>query len=289
MANLKEVRNRIASVESTRKITSAMKLVSASKLRRFQSAILKVRPYSEKLNEVLQTLSSAVNTDSLVYAAKREPEHVVLVVLASNKGLCGGFNSAVIKKTESLIAEKYEQQLQKGNLQLITFGKRVTDYFSRKYTVQSFDELTENPTAENIYPIAERLLNDFAEEKIDKIELVYNQFKNSANQILVAEQFLPIETLGTRDEDNFVTDYIFEPNQKSIIETMVPKILKLQFYKAILDSAASEHGARMTAMHKATDNATELLADLRLMYNKARQAAITNEIVEIVSGAAAMD
>lgn len=289
MANLKEVRNRIASVESTRKITSAMKLVSASKLRRFQSAILKVRPYSEKLNEVLQTLSSAVNTDSLVYAAKREPEHVVLVVLASNKGLCGGFNSAVIKKTESLIAEKYEQRLQKGNLQLITFGKRVTDYFSRKYAVQSFDELTENPTAENIYPIAERLLNDFAEGKIDKIELVYNQFKNSANQILVAEQFLPIETLGTRDEDNLVTDYIFEPSQKAIIETMVPKILKLQFYKAILDSAASEHGARMTAMHKATDNATELLADLRLMYNKARQAAITNEIVEIVSGAAAMD
>lgn len=289
MANLKEVRNRIASVESTRKITSAMKLVSASKLRRFQSAILKVRPYSEKLNEVLQTLSSAVNTDSLVYAAKREPEHVVLVVLASNKGLCGGFNSAVIKKTESLIAEKYEQQLQKGNLQLITFGKRVTDYFSRKYAVQSFDELTENPTAENIYPIAEGLLNDFAEGKIDKIELVYNQFKNSANQILVAEQFLPIETLGTRDEDNLVTDYIFEPSQKAIIETMVPKILKLQFYKAILDSAASEHGARMTAMHKATDNATELLADLRLMYNKARQAAITNEIVEIVSGAAAMD
>lgn len=289
MANLKEVRNRIASVESTRKITSAMKLVSASKLRRFQSAILKVRPYSEQLNEVLQTLSSAVNTDSLVYAAKREPEHVVLVVLASNKGLCGGFNSAVIKKTESLIAEKYEQQLQKGNLQLITFGKRVTDYFSRKYAVQSFDELTENPTAENIYPIAERLLNDFAEGKIDKIELVYNQFKNSANQILVAEQFLPIETLGTRDEDNLVTDYIFEPSQKAIIETMVPKILKLQFYKAILDSAASEHGARMTAMHKATDNATELLADLRLMYNKARQAAITNEIVEIVSGAAAMD
>ncbi len=296
MANLKEVRIRITSVQSTQQITSAMKMVAASKLRRAQNAILQMRPYAAKLKEILQNLSASldVSDDSSIYSEMRAPNKVLIVVIASNRGLCGAFNANVIKLANNLIREKYQEQFEKGNLSLVTIGKKVSEFFGKREefnVLEVHDDIYNDLSFEKVSVIAENLMDGFGDKKFDRIEVIYNQFKNAASQILTTEQFLPVEKIGgdeveTERQENI--DYIFEPVKEDIVHDLIPKSLKIQLYKAILDSNASEHGARMTAMHKATDNAQELLKDLNLAYNKARQAAITNEILEIVSGAEAL-
>lgn len=292
MANLKEVRIRIASVKSTQQITSAMKMVSASKLKKAQNAIIKLRPYAAKLREILGNLSASIDssTDS-VYSKERKVQKVLLVVITSNRGLCGAFNSSVTKLVHQLISVEYADLYKSGNLDIIAIGKKGSEYFDRRKIslkasqIKLFDSLT----FENVALIAESVMLDFAKGNYDRVQIIYNQFKNAASQTLVNEQFLPIQKNILAGQVKAVnTDYIFEPDKEQIIEELIPKSLKLQFYKSILDSHASEHGARMTAMHKATDNAQEMLKALRLSYNKARQAAITNEILEIVSGAEAL-
>ena len=290
MANLKEVRTRIESVNSTKQITSAMKLVAASKLRKAQGAILQLRPYAQKLQEFLQGLSTGLDqSDEAVFSETREVKNVLLVVITSNRGLCGAFNSNVIKKAESLIRTTYKKQYDSGSLSLYCLGKKGAEYFSNhNYPVAEENiELFDNLNYENTLPVIEALMNDFAEKKYDRIEIIFNQFKNAAMQILIQEQYLPIPPPEGNDA-SFKVDYIFEPNKEDIIREIVPKSLRIQFFKAVLDSYASEHGARMTAMHMATDNATEMLKELKLSYNKARQASITSEILEIVSGAEAL-
>ncbi|NJB81407.1 ATP synthase F1 subunit gamma [Wenyingzhuangia aestuarii] len=285
MANLKEIRNRITSIGSTMKITSAMKLVSAAKLKKAQDAITAMRPYANKLTELLQNLSATLDADaSGVYAEQREVSKVLLVVVSSNRGLCGGFNTSIIKKTEQVIAEKYQGK----DISLYTIGKKANDILAKKYKVVKndvniFNELTFNNTT----VIAEELMELYASGDFDKIEIIYNVFKNAATQIATLEQFLPIEPIEV--EGNVSADYIFEPTKAEIVEALIPKSLKTQLYKAIRDSFAAEHGARMTAMHKATDNAKDLRDGLLLTYNKARQAAITGEILEIVGGAEALN
>jgi len=294
MANLKEVRIRIASVKSTQQITSAMKMVAASKLRRAQNAIIQMRPFAAKLKEILQNLSASLDAgdDSSVFSEQRDPNKVLLIVVSSNRGLCGAFNANVMKATNKLISEKYDEQFKNGNLSLMTIGKKVSEFYGKRDydVIESLDYLFDQLSFENISPVAEKLMKYFEEKKYSRIEIIYNQFKNAATQILVNEQFLPVEPV--ENEEGSVepgkADYIFEPNKKEIVRDLIPKSLKVQFYKALLDSFAAEHGARMTAMHQATDNAQELLKDLSLAYNKARQAAITNEILEIVSGAEAL-
>jgi F-type H+-transporting ATPase subunit gamma len=294
MANLKEVRTRIASVKSTQQITSAMKMVAASKLRRAQNAILQMRPYAAKLKEILQNLSASLDAgdDSSVYADQREPRKVLVIAVSSNRGLCGAFNANVIKATNLTIKQTYAQQFKEGNVALITVGKKVNDYFKRRKfpILEDYTPLFDNLSFENVGPVAEKVMELFRNKQFDRIEIIYNQFKNAATQKLVKEQFLPVEPVKQEAGAKSVskTDYIFEPSKEEIVHDLIPKSLKIQFYKALLDSFASEHGARMTAMHQATDNAKELLRDLSLAYNKARQAAITNEILEIVSGAEAL-
>ncbi len=294
MPNLKEVRIRIASVKSTQQITSAMKMVAASKLRRAQNAIIQMRPFAAKLKEILQNLSASLDAgdDASVFSEQRVPKKVLLISISSNRGLCGAFNANVIKLTNKLIEENYADQYQSGDLSLITIGKKVSEYFGkRKFNVlASHDEVFDDITFENISPIAEKMMQSFVDREFDKIEIIYNQFKNAATQNLVVEQFLPVEPVELEEGEtqNAKADYIFQPSKEEIIQDLIPKSLKVQFYKAILDSYASEHGARMTAMHLATDNAQELLKTLNLAYNKARQAAITNEILEIVGGAEAL-
>ena len=290
MANLKEVRIRIESVKSTEQITSAMKLVAASKLRRAQSAILQLRPYAQKLQEFLQGMSSGMDqSDEAVYSAERPLKKVLLVVITSNRGLCGAFNNNVIKQAINLAETRYKEVHDNGGLSFYCIGKKGAEFF-KKHAYQIVEEnisLYEELTFENAVPIAEALMQEFADTKYDRIELIYNQFKNAAMQLLVTEQFLPI--LPPEDDGSGLqVDYIFEPNKEDIIRELVPKSLKIQFFKSVLDSFASEHGARMTAMHMATENAKELLKQLKLTYNKARQAAITNEILEIVDGAEAL-
>ncbi len=290
MPSLKEVRTRIDSVKSTQQITSAMKMVSASKLRRAQNAILKMRPYASKLNEILQNLSTSIeNSDENVYAQARPEEKILLISITSNRGLCGAFNANVIKETIRIMKEKYGRQNDKGNVFVYAFGKKAVDFFTSKgYNVAySNIEIFDDLNFENATFIAEQLMKDFAGKKFDKIEFVYNQFKNAATQALISEQYLPIQP-KKETVKSLAADYIFEPNKEDIVRELIPKSLKIQLYKALLDSFASEHGARMTAMHKATDNAEELLKNLQLTYNKARQATITNEILEIVSGAEAL-
>jgi len=284
MANLKEIRNRIASIGSTMKITSAMKMVSAAKLKKASDAIVQMRPYSNKLSELLQNLSATLDSDDGgVYTEQKEINKVLIVAITSNRGLCGGFNSAVIKKVVSLAKTKYAGK----EVSILTIGKKGNDILSKEFNIFKFESaLYDDLTFENASPIAVELMDEFAKGSFDHIDLVYNQFKNAATQILTDEQYLPIIPSAEGNQSN--TDYIFEPNKAEIVEGLIPKSLKIQLYKAIRDSYASEHGARMTAMHKATDNATELRDDLLLAYNKARQAAITNEILEIVGGAEAL-
>ena len=286
MANLKEIRNRIGSIKSTMQITSAMKMVSASKLKKAQDAIIAMRPYSSKLTELLQNLSTTLDGEiGGAYTNQREVSKVLLVVVTSNRGLCGGFNSSIVKETIRNIEENYSNV----SVDIFGLGKKGADVLGKQYNVietnnEIFDKLTFANTAE----IAEQLMNLFVDGTYDKIEIIYNQFKNAATQIPQVEDFLPIKAVA-KEQSNSNTDYIFEPSKEEIILELIPKSLKMQLYKAIRDSFAAEHGARMTAMHKATDNAKELRDDLLLTYNKARQAAITNEILEIVGGAEALN
>jgi F-type H+-transporting ATPase subunit gamma len=285
MANLKEIRNRISSVSSTMQITSAMKMVSAAKLKKAQDAITAMRPYADKLTELLQSLSATLDADSgSKYSVQREVKNILVVAITSNRGLCGAFNSNIIKQTQHLISNTYAGK----NVSVLAIGKKANDAFSKKGIVIAnkssvFDDLT----FENVAEIAQMLMDKFATGEYDKIVIVYNKFKNAATQEIMTEQFLPIVPVEADADVNL--DYIFEPSKIEIVEQLIPKSLKTQLFKGIRDSFASEHGARMTAMHKATDNATELRDQLKLTYNKARQAAITNEILEIVGGAEALN
>jgi F-type H+-transporting ATPase subunit gamma len=290
MANLKEIRNRIGSVSSTMQITSAMKMVSAAKLKKAQDAITAMRPYSDKLTEILQNLSSTLEGEAgSQFTAQRELNKVLVVAITSNRGLAGAFNSNVIKELVRL----NQNELRNSAVSYMTIGKKANDFVSKDSEVQSNkSELFDNISYENVEVIAEELMELFTDESFDKIILVYNSFKNAATQIVRTEDFLPLKPVE-KDEDALQAqkdqDYIFEPSKEEIVEQLIPKSLKMQLYKAVRDSFASEHGARMTAMHKATDNATELRDQLKLTYNKARQAAITNEILEIVGGAEALN
>ncbi len=285
MANLKEIRNRITSISSTMQITSAMKMVSAAKLKKAQDAITAMRPYAEKLTELLQNLSATLDGDvGGDYTSQREIKKVLVVAITSNRGLCGAFNSNVIKEVKNRIDYYAGKQVD-----VFAIGKKGNDILSKLTTVidnQStvFDDLT----FDNVAQIAETLTQKFVAGEYDRIELVYNQFKNAATQIIQTEQFLPLAPIQS-EQSAASGDYIFEPSKEEIVLTLIPKSLKTQLYKGIRDSFASEHGARMTAMHKATDNAKELKDQLTLTYNKARQAAITNEILEIVGGAEALN
>lgn len=286
MANLKEIRNRISSVESTMQITSAMKMVSAAKLKRAQDAIIQLRPYADKLTEILVNLSSTLDgADGNAFSSERELKNILFVSITSNRGLCGGFNSNIIKQTTSLINNEYKD----ANASIVSIGKKSSEHFSKKgYNVlSSHDDLYNEITFEAVADIAENIMKTFIDGEFDKVVLVYNQFKNAATQIVMSENYLPVET--PQDENATIGDYIFEPSKEEIVQELIPKSLKTQLFKAILDSHASEHGARMTAMHKATDNANDLKDDLTLFYNKARQAAITGEILEIVGGAEALN
>ncbi len=284
MANLKEIRNRISSIGSTMKITSAMKMVSAAKLKKAQDAIVQMRPYSNKLTELLQNLSATLDgEDGGVYTQQRDVKKVLIVAITSNRGLCGGFNSSVIKEAARMAKNKYAGK----EVSMLTIGKKGNDILSKTFSIYNFESnLFDDLTFENATPFAEDLMEQFANGNFDQIDLVYNRFKNAATQIVTQEQYLPI--IPAEETEDADADYIFEPNKTEIVKGLIPKALKMQLYKAIRDSYASEHGARMTAMHKATDNATELRDDLLLVYNKARQAAITNEILEIVGGAEAL-
>ena len=284
MANLKEIRNRIASVSSTMQITSAMKMVSAAKLKKAQDAITAMRPYADKLTELLQNLSANLDGDGdSRYSEIREVKKVLVVSISSNRGLCGAFNSNIVKQSISLVQEKYAGK----QVDFVTIGKKANDLLRKRYTIVSnHNDIFDNLTFESAAGLAEALMQMFAEGKYDRIDLVYNRFKNAATQVVITEQFLPIQP-ATEQADT-MADYIYEPSEAEIVSQLIPKALKTQLYKAIRDSFASEHGARMTAMHKATDNAGELRDQLKLTYNKARQAAITNEILEIVGGAEAL-
>jgi len=287
MANLKEVRIRITSVGSTQQITKAMKLVSATKLRRAQNAITQMRPYAQKLNGLLANLADSIDVDSLkVYFDKREVKNVLIVPITSDRGLCGSFNANVIKLASRVIADKYQDK----NITILPIGKKGSEFFGKtKHTVinDSRDAfLTLN--AETGFSIGERILAEFKAGKYDAVEIVYNQFKNAATQILTNDQFLPIDKSTFGGAGDAKNDYIFEPSKGEILEDLIPRILKTHVYRCLLDSLASEHGARMISMDKATDNAGELIKALKLEYNRARQAAITTEISEIVGGAAAL-
>ena len=286
MANLKEIRNRIGSIKSTMQITSAMKMVSASKLKKAQDAIIAMRPYSSKLTELLQNLSTTLDGEiGGAFTNQREVSKVLLVVVTSNRGLCGGFNSSIVKETVRNMQENYSNV----SVDIFGLGKKGADVLGKEYNViETNNEIFDNLTFANTAEIAEKLMGLFVDGTYDKIEIIYNQFKNAATQIPQVEEYLPIKAVA-EGQLNSNTDYIFEPSKEEIILELIPKSLKMQLYKALRDSFAAEHGARMTAMHKATDNAKELRDELLLTYNKARQAAITNEILEIVGGAEALN
>ena len=290
MANLKEVRNRIVSVTSTQQITKAMKMVSAAKLKRATSAIVQLRPYANKMRDILANLSGSLEESNSPFIQEREPNKVLIITISSNRGLAGAFNMNVIKTANNLISEKYSEQFRKGNVHIVAIGKKVQDFYEkRKYKViGNNNELYSDLTFENASKITEAIMAGFAKGQYDRVELVYNLFKNAAVQILTTEQLLPVPKAAPLTATATLTDYILEPSQEEIVEQLIPKSIKTQVYKAILDSHASEHGARMTAMDKATENAGDLLKALKLSYNQARQAAITTELTEIVSGAAAL-
>lgn len=285
MANLKEIRNRISSVQSTMQITSAMKMVSAAKLKKAQDAITAMRPYSEKLTELIQGLSASLEGDfAAKYTEQREIKKVLIVAIASNRGLCGAFNTNIIKHVKNLTENVYAGK----TVGVIAIGKKANDVLLKTNDVMAnHSDIYEDLTFDNVAKIAEALTRFFVDGEYDRIEIVYNQFKNAATQIIQTEQFLPLAPIEA--SEGVASDYIFEPSKEEIVLTLIPKSLKTQLYKAVRDSFASEHGARMTAMHKATDNATELRNQLKLTYNKARQAAITGEILEIVGGAEALN
>jgi F-type H+-transporting ATPase subunit gamma len=284
MANLKEIRNRITSVQSTMQITSAMKMVSAAKLKKAQDAITAMRPYAEKLTELLQSVSATLDGDAGgQYTTQREINKVLVVAITSNRGLCGAFNANVIKQAK-VVADGYAGK----QVDIFAIGKKGNDVLRKTNTViANKSEVFDNLTFDNVAAIADTLTDMFIAGDYDKIEIVYNQFKNAATQVVQTEQFLPLAPIAS-DKPASSGDYIFEPSKEEIVLTLIPKSLKTQLYKSVRDSFASEHGARMTAMHKATDNATDLRNQLKLTYNKARQAAITNEILEIVGGAEAL-
>jgi len=294
MANLKEVRNRIASVQSTQQITKAMKMVSAAKLKRATNAIIALRPYATKLKEILENLSASLEGSSSPFIQEREPNKVLIVTVSSNRGLAGAFNMNVIKAANNLIVEKYSEQLKNGNVSIISIGKKTQDFYEkRKYNViGNNNEVYAALTFENVTKITDAIMAGFINGDFDKVEVVYNRFRNAAVQFITTEQLLPLpkaEEATKADTKASNVDYILEPSQEEIVEQLIPKSIKIQLYKAVLDSHASEHGARMTSMDKATENAGELLKALKLSYNQARQAAITTELTEIVSGAAALN
>ena len=288
MANLKETRNRITSIRSTMQITSAMKMVSAAKLKKATDAITQMRPYAEKLQEILENLTSGTEESAEgMYSVVRPEEKVLVVAVTSNRGLCGGFNSAITKKCLSIVTGEYADK----NLSFLCVGKKGGEFLANKglNVVRTEIEIFNDMSFENVANIAEVVMAEFVEGQYDKVVLVYNQFRNAAVQDVQNEQFLPLVAGESEDLSSNSIDYIYEPNKEDIVTELVPKSLKTQFYKAILDSIAGEHGARMTAMHKATDNAKDLADKLTLQYNKARQAAITTEILEIVGGAEALN
>jgi F-type H+-transporting ATPase subunit gamma len=292
MANLKEVRNRITSVISTQQITKAMKMVSAAKLRRAQDAIIQMRPYAAKLREIMENISSTLDSSAGgSYATVRPVKKVLIVAINSNRGLCGGFNANITRMVNRLVREQYAAQAKEGNVKILCIGKKASDLFSKNVTLYAgnHNDIYAHLNFENASVIAEKLMNAYADGTYDKIEIVYNQFKNAAVQYVQVEQMLPITPPEKKEEkQKHSNDYIFEPNKEELVLQLIPKAIKIQLYKALLDSNASEHGARMTSMNKATDNATDLLKELRINYNKARQAAITGEILEIVAGAEAL-
>ena len=287
---LKEVRNRISSVQSTQQITKAMKMVSAAKLRRAQDAITQMRPYAQKLQEMLSNIVSSAESDvKLALAAERPVEKVLILVVTSDRGLCGGYNSNLIKLAKQVIQEKYAAQHAAGNVQILPIGKKGYEHFEKNGfpVVDKYWNLFSGLSFEKVQEAAQYAMDAFAHKKVDAVELVYSEFKNAATQRFIAEPFLPVQKLNPT-ESKKKTDFIFEPNREVLIEELMPKILNTQLYKAVLDGNASEHGARMTAMDKASENANELLKSLKISYNRARQAAITTELTEIVSGAAAL-
>lgn len=287
MAGLKEVRERIVSVQSTRQITSAMKMVSAAKLRRAQDAIIRMRPYAGKLREILQNLTATLDSsEGGAFSTPREGNKVLLVVVSSNRGLCGGFNSNIAKKVFSLLADEYAGK----DVTVIAIGKKGAEAVKRKgvNVIGMHNEVYDNLTFDAVAPIAQRIMDGYLAGEFDRVDVVYNQFVNAAVQRTLQEQFLPVPPPQATTKKS-TGDYIFEPAKAEIVEDLIPRSLKVQLYKAVLDSNASEHGARMTAMHKATDNATDMLKELKISYNKARQANITKEILEIVGGAAALE
>ncbi len=300
MPSLKEVRNKITSVGSTMQITSAMKMVSAAKLKRAQDAIVQMRPYANKLKEILENVSSSVDASENVYARNTGGKNVLLIAISSNRGLAGGFNANIIKKTWSLINNDFKGQ----NVFVVSIGKKANDAFRRTpYGIHGVhsklgihdDQFAHNVSKildhlnyENSVAISEKVIETFLNKEFDKVVVIYNQFRNAAVQIPTEEQLLPVVSTNTETKKTSNTDYIFEPNQEYIVNELIPRSVKTQLYKALLDSFASEHGARMTAMHKATDNAKAMQRDLKIMYNKARQASITKEILEIVGGAEAL-
>ena len=298
MGGLKEVRIRIASVISTQQITKAMKMVSAAKLRRAQDAIVRLRPYASKLKEIMENVSQSSDAGGSAFTKVRPVNKVLIVAIASNRGLCGAFNSSIIRGVNRIIREQYSQQLSAGNpeksgqvVKVLGIGKKVSDYFAKnkKIFLDQRNDIYNNLNFENVSQIASFLMDEFAKENFDKVVIVYNQFKNAASQYVTEETLMPLQPSSQEGKTSAAkTDYIFEPNAEEIVTELIPKTIRTQLYKALLDSHASEHGARMTAMHKATENAGDMLKELRLSYNKARQAVITREILEIVGGAEAL-
>jgi F-type H+-transporting ATPase subunit gamma len=290
MGNLKEIRTRITSVKSTKQITSAMKMVSAAKLKKAQDAVINLRPYAGKLHQILFHINQSIEQEEEnIYSRKEIPEKILVISITSNKGLCGAFNANVMKQVSKLVYEDYIGENKQGNVSVFSIGKKGTEFYQSKgfklldYNNKLLDELNFS----NAVPIIEDVMNRYVKLEFDKVIIVYNRFKNAGVQLLTSEQYLPIELpKDIKSDENM--DYIFEPSKEDIVKDLIPKSLKIQFYEALLESLAAEHGARMTAMHKATDNATGLIRDLQLHYNKARQAAITNEILEIVGGAEAL-
>ena len=292
MANLKEVRTRISSVTSTQQITKAMKMVSASKLRRAQDAIIAIRPYANKLKEILENLCSITDESGKTFSSQRQIKHVLLIPITSNRGLCGPFNMNVIKLTNKLAKEKYRDYM----VSVLSIGRKADDYYKKTELKiigtdmpKHLHKLFDNLTYDHVAAVVEKIMNNYVLGDFDRVEIIYNQFKNASVQILKEEQYLPVvQSENDGSGGSFRKDYIFEPGMQEIVEELIPRSLKIQLYRAMLESCAAEHGARMTAMHKATDNATEILKTLKISYNKARQAAITNEIIEIVGGASAL-